>query len=169
MPLPERHQPDDQTEAYAFLDTLVRAEPGSRRIDTHANTVFLIGGDAYKMKRAVRFPFLDYSALPLRRRAVTAELTRNRLFAPELYPGETAVIRRTDGTLALGGEGSLWSRWYTCAALMKVPRWTMWRPEDRCRNASPRRWREPCRCPCAGASAGCGGVVCRALQLRRAE
>ena len=107
MPPSENHLPDDQSEAYAFLDALVRAEPGSRRVDTHANTVFLIGGDAYKMKRAVRFPFLDYSVLPLRRRAVTAELTRNRLFAPELYPGETAVMRRADGTLALGGDGEL--------------------------------------------------------------
>ncbi|NBN79076.1 AAA family ATPase [Microvirga tunisiensis] len=96
-----------QAEASAFLDALVAATPGARRIDTHANVVVLLGPDAYKMKRAVRFPFLDYSTPDRRRAAVSAELARNRLFAPGLYLGETGIFRRPDGTLALGGPGEL--------------------------------------------------------------
>ena len=52
------------------------------RIDTHAASVFLAGERAYKVKRAVRFPFLDYSTLAQRKRACEAELEVNRPFAP---------------------------------------------------------------------------------------
>src|SRR5712671_522626 len=45
-----------------------------KRIDTHAAAVFLAGESAFKVKRAVRFPFLDYSTLDRRKRACEAEL-----------------------------------------------------------------------------------------------
>ena len=61
-----------QEEVLAFL-----ADPATyggglekvRRIDTHAASVFLAGGRALKIKRAVRFPFLDYSTLAKRKAA----------------------------------------------------------------------------------------------------
>src|SRR5262249_54537289 len=56
-----------------------------KRIDTHAASVFLAGDRALKVKRAVRFPFLDYSTLPKRKSACEAELRINRPFAPEIY------------------------------------------------------------------------------------
>ena len=40
-----------------------------RRIDTHAASVFLAGERAYKIKRAVTFPFLDYSSVGRRKAA----------------------------------------------------------------------------------------------------
>lgn len=95
-----------QNEALAVLDKHVSLISGAQRIDTHANIVFLIGPDAYKMKRAVRFPFLDYSTLELRRTAVAAEVSRNRLFAPDIYLGEAAITRESDGSLVLNGQGS---------------------------------------------------------------
>jgi aminoglycoside phosphotransferase family enzyme/predicted kinase len=76
-----------------------------RRYDTHANAVFLAGEHAYKVKRAVRFPFLDYSTLQKRKVACDAELRINRLFAPRLYRGVVAITREVDGHLALGGMG----------------------------------------------------------------
>ncbi|WP_106754040.1 AAA family ATPase [Pannonibacter carbonis] len=96
-----------QGEALAVLDKIVARTPDACRIDTHANIIFLIGPDAYKMKRAVRFPFLDYSTLELRRTAVAAELTRNRLFAPDLYLGEASITREADGSLVVNGDGTL--------------------------------------------------------------
>ncbi|WP_439527709.1 AAA family ATPase [Pannonibacter sp.] len=96
-----------QSEALAALDKIAARTPDARRIDTHANIIFLIGPDAYKMKRAVRFPFLDYSTLELRRSAVAAELSRNRLFAPDLYLGEASITREADGSLGLNGHGTL--------------------------------------------------------------
>src|SRR5262249_58461099 len=56
-----------------------------KRIDTHIASVFLAGERALKIKRAVRFPFLDFSTLKARRMACEAEIAINRAFAPSLY------------------------------------------------------------------------------------
>src|SRR5215475_12943885 len=55
------------------------------RIDTHASSVFLAGPFAYKIKRAVRYPFLDFSTLEKRREACLNELRVNARTAPALY------------------------------------------------------------------------------------
>jgi aminoglycoside phosphotransferase family enzyme/predicted kinase len=76
-----------------------------RRIDTHAASVFLAGDRALKIKRAVRFPFLDYSTLAKRKAACAAEIEVNRRLAPELYRGVVAITRESDGRLAIDGDG----------------------------------------------------------------
>ena len=48
---------EDQSEVMAFL--AARLAP-VRRIDTHGAVVFLSGGRAYKLKRAVKFPYMDF-------------------------------------------------------------------------------------------------------------
>jgi aminoglycoside phosphotransferase family enzyme/predicted kinase len=75
------------------------------RIDTHAASVFLAGKRALKIKRAVRFPFLDYSTLTKRKHASEAEIAVNRAFAPAIYRGVLAITRSSDGGLAIGGDG----------------------------------------------------------------
>lgn len=98
-----------QDEVLAFL-----ADPQSyggarvkvRRIDTHAATVFLAGDRVLKIKRAVRFPFLDFSRLDKRRAACEAEVAVNRPYAPEIYRGVVAITRERDGRLAIGGNGT---------------------------------------------------------------
>jgi uncharacterized protein len=77
-----------------------------RRIDTHAASVLLAGDSALKIKRAVRFPFLDYSTLAKRKAACAAEIEVNRRLAPELYRGVVAITRDSNGRLALGGDGA---------------------------------------------------------------
>jgi uncharacterized protein len=77
-----------------------------KRIDTHAASVFLAGDRAIKIKRSVRFPFLDYSTLELRKAACEAELEVNRRFAPTIYRGVVAITREKDGSLTIGGTGS---------------------------------------------------------------
>ena len=77
-----------------------------RRIDTHAATVFLAGNRALKIKRAVRFPFLDFSTLEKRKAACEAELAVNAPYAPEIYCGVVAITRTRDGRLAIGGDGA---------------------------------------------------------------
>ena len=76
------------------------------RIDTHAAVVFLAGTRAFKVKRAVRFPFLNYSTLPKRKDACEAELRVNRAFAPEIYRRVVPITRESDGRLELDGGGS---------------------------------------------------------------
>jgi uncharacterized protein len=99
-------QRDCQAEVLAFLENPASHSGGQvKRIDTHASAVFLVGDRALKVKRAVRFPFLDYSSLEKRKAACAAELEVNRPFAPELYRRVVAITRAADGRLALGGEG----------------------------------------------------------------
>jgi aminoglycoside phosphotransferase family enzyme len=76
-----------------------------KRIDTHAAMVFLAGDDVYKVKRAVRFPFLDFSTLERRRRACEREVELNRASAPDLYLGVVPITRSPDGRLSFGGRG----------------------------------------------------------------
>lgn len=96
-------------EQAAVLDFLGRsdtypARPRVKRIDTHSAIVFLAGGDVYKMKRAVKFPFLDYSTLEKRRAACEAEVRINAAFAPEIYLG-VAPVTEAGGRLSIGGDG----------------------------------------------------------------
>ena len=98
-----------ETSQQAVIDFLERpASHGGapvKRIDTHAATVFLAGERALKIKRAVRFPFLDYSTLEKRKAACTAELEVNHPYAPAIYRRVVAITRERDGTLAIGGAG----------------------------------------------------------------
>jgi aminoglycoside phosphotransferase family enzyme/predicted kinase len=97
---------DSQKEVFGFLAD-PRAHGGQRvqRIDTHAASVFLAGERALKVKRAVRFPFLDYSTLAKRKAACEAELAVNAPYAPEIYRGVVAITRQASGKLAVGGSG----------------------------------------------------------------
>jgi aminoglycoside phosphotransferase family enzyme len=76
-----------------------------KRIDTHAASVFLAGERALKIKRAVRFPFLDFSTLKKRRAACEAEIAINRAFAPSVYLRVVPITREPGGRLAVGGKG----------------------------------------------------------------
>jgi len=98
---------DDQEEVLRLLgDPATFAGAAVRRIDTHAASVFLAGGRALKVKRAVRFPFLDYSTLQKRKAACAAEIEVNQPFAPQIYRGVVAITREKDGSLVLGGQGT---------------------------------------------------------------
>src|SRR6516165_11320733 len=78
---------------------------GVKRIDTHAAVIFLAGSRALKIKRAVRFPFLDYSTLDKRRSACAAELRINRPLAADIYRGLVAITRSPAGELQFDGAG----------------------------------------------------------------
>jgi aminoglycoside phosphotransferase family enzyme/predicted kinase len=74
-------------------------------IETHASYVFLAGEFAYKVKRAVKYPFLDFSTLEKRHRACLNELRINRRTAPHLYLEVVPISEEPDGTLSLRGRG----------------------------------------------------------------
>src|SRR6185295_8520478 len=96
---------EPQEEVFALLgDPATHGGAKVTRIDTHAASVFLAGERAYKLKRAVKFPFLDYSTVAKRKAACEAELEVNRPFAPQLYLGVVAITRETHG-FALAGQG----------------------------------------------------------------
>ena len=94
-----------QDRVFAFLaDTSRHGE--ARRIDTHAASVFLAGDRALKVKRAVRFPYLDYSTLAKRKAACEDELRVSRPFAPQIYRRVVPITQGADGLLAIDGEGA---------------------------------------------------------------
>jgi aminoglycoside phosphotransferase family enzyme/predicted kinase len=92
---------EDQSGTIAFLEAELKPE---RRIDTHGAVVFLCRERAYKLKRAVKFPYMDFSTERRRAAMCAAEIDVNRRSAPEIYLGVAPVLRR-DGKLALGEVG----------------------------------------------------------------
>ena len=94
-----------QDSVFAFL-TDPATHPLVHRIDTHAASVFLEGDRALKIKRAVRFPFLDYSNLEKRKAACDEEIRINRQFAPQIYRRVVAITQGDDGSLAIDGDGT---------------------------------------------------------------
>lgn len=68
--------------------------PGApvEHIETHAAHVFLAGERAFKIKKDVKLPYLDFSTAEKRRAALRAEFEINRGFAPDLYIGVSEVL-----------------------------------------------------------------------------
>ena len=97
-----------QDEVIRFLSDPASYPGGTSSVDTiatHASIIFLAGEHAYKLKRAVRYSYLDYSTPELRRAACQAELTLNRRTAPALYLSVAAIRRAPDGALGFDGPG----------------------------------------------------------------
>jgi uncharacterized protein len=74
--------------------------------ETHMSWVFLAGDKVYKLKKPVRFPYLDFSTLARREAACRAELSLNRRLAPDVYLDVTPLTH-TAGGLGIGGTGTV--------------------------------------------------------------
>ena len=66
-------------------------------LQTHISVVFLAGAAVYKVKKPVRFAFLDFSSLERRRHFCHEEVRLNRRLAGDTYHGVVALVRRGDG------------------------------------------------------------------------
>lgn len=78
-----------------------------RHVQTHISHVFLAGSFVYKLKKAVRFPFLDFSTPALREKFCREEVRLNRRLCPGVYLDVVPITRGADGGLRLGGEGEV--------------------------------------------------------------
>ncbi len=97
---------ESQDAVFAFLsDPATHGGQKVTRIDTHGAAVFLAGDRVLKVKRAVKFPFLDYSTLEKRKAACEVELEVNRPFAPQIYRGVVPITQDDAGRLSLGDNG----------------------------------------------------------------
>ncbi len=72
-------------------------------LETHISWVILGGPFAYKIKKPVRFEFVDYSTLARRKHFCELELALNRRFAPELYLDVVSICER-DGRIFIADE-----------------------------------------------------------------
>ncbi len=99
----------DQTDVIAFLtdpETHAVAAP-VERMETHISRIFLAGDRVFKLKRAVKLPYADFSTVDLRLAACRKEVELNSKTAPGLYLGVRRITREAGGTLAFDGEGVL--------------------------------------------------------------
>src|SRR5262245_48123616 len=98
----------DQAKVFDFLGQAEAYEPRPQaieRIETHVSIVFLAGPLAYKVKRAVKYPFLDFSTLEKRHAACLNELRVNTRTAAQLYLEVLPITAGTSGKLQIGGKG----------------------------------------------------------------
>jgi aminoglycoside phosphotransferase family enzyme/predicted kinase len=106
--VPDTNEAPDQAETIAFLAD-PSSYPGIERcvdvVETHAAMVFLTDHEAFKIKKAVAFPYLDFATLEKRKAACDYELQINQPHAPEIYLGVVKITREATGELALNGAG----------------------------------------------------------------
>src|SRR4051812_5389114 len=73
-------------------------------VETHISRVYLGGDSVYKVKKPVRFPFLDYGTLERRHQCCRDEVELNRRFARDLYCGVVALVDDGRGGLTVAPE-----------------------------------------------------------------
>ena len=98
-----------QEEVVAFLSD-PQSYPGVEqveRVETHGNLIFLAGGEAWKIKRAVRFAYMDFSTLEKRRAACMREVAVNRQFGSALYLGCVPITRSLSGKMSFGSDSDI--------------------------------------------------------------
>jgi aminoglycoside phosphotransferase family enzyme len=96
-------------EKVAFLGTSEAYPRPPREVlckQTHMSWVFLAGDKVYKLKKPVRFPYLDYSTLAKREMNCRAEVALNRRLAPEVYERVVPLTLSPQG-LAIDGAGDV--------------------------------------------------------------
>jgi aminoglycoside phosphotransferase family enzyme/predicted kinase len=89
--------PPQQEATAAMLARLAGAPP----VETHISLVFVGTDTVWKLKKAVKLPFLDFSRVEDRRRFTERELALNAPAAPGLYRDMVPVVRQPDGSLTL--------------------------------------------------------------------
>ena len=134
---------------FAFLaDPATHGGETVKRIDTHAASVFLAGERVLKVKRAVKFPFLDYSTLAKRKAACEAEIAVNRAVRAASSIAASSPSRATptagSRSAATASRSNGRSRWCastrTARSIISPTRSTTRSPT---RSAAPSRRRTP--------------------------
>ena len=99
---------EDQSIVTAFLtDASTHGNVGSVEVmETHISAIFLVGDRAYKLKRAVRLPYADFSTPDIRLAACDKEYRLNKATSPAIYLGVRRITRAGNG-LVFDGTGEL--------------------------------------------------------------
>uniref|UniRef100_UPI0033429A45 bifunctional aminoglycoside phosphotransferase/ATP-binding protein n=1 Tax=Castellaniella defragrans TaxID=75697 RepID=UPI0033429A45 len=101
---------EDQIDVLRFLEDPASYGGDAATVSmttTHISVIFFVGQRVFKLKRAVRLPYVDFSTVAQRLAACQQELTLNRRTAPTLYLGVRRITREADGRLAFDGQGEL--------------------------------------------------------------
>ncbi len=95
------------------------APPRVEIIETHMSWVFLVNSHVLKLKKPVRYPFLDFSTLDARRASCREEVRLNSRLAPGIYRGLMAV-QWFNGQLMLRPEAD------ASEAVASTVEWLVW-------------------------------------------
>ncbi|MBK8740827.1 MAG: hypothetical protein IPM02_15450 [Betaproteobacteria bacterium] len=76
-------------------------------IETHMSWVYLTDRHAYKLKKPVRYDYLDFSTLEARRQSCEDEIRLNRRLAPDVYLAAIPLTVDAEGGLRLNGTGAV--------------------------------------------------------------
>ncbi len=91
--------------ALSAQNAIQSGESVLKHIETHAADVLLTQTVALKLKKPVRFPFLDFSTEDRREAALRAELAVNAIWSGALYQGVLPVLKEGTGyRLGTAGE-----------------------------------------------------------------
>ena len=90
-------------------DELQRLDGGAipSVVQTHISIILLGRTLAWKTKKAVKLPYLDFRRVEQRLALCERELALNRRTAPAIYRCVRRLVRGTDGSLRLDGDGEL--------------------------------------------------------------
>ncbi len=72
--------------------------------ETHMSWIFLTDKYAYKLKKPVKYSFLDFSTVELRRENAQREVDLNSRLSPQTYIGVVPLTLREEDKLMLDGE-----------------------------------------------------------------
>ena len=75
--------------------------------ETHMSWVFLVDERVYKLKKPVRYPFLDFTTIEARKANCREEVRLNLRLAREVYLGVVPLAVGADGVLAFGEDGEI--------------------------------------------------------------
>lgn len=93
-----------------FLSSPAAYLPRPERVEareTHMSWLFLTGRSVFKLKKPVRYPFLDFTSLASRKWYCSAEVRLNRRLAGKVYRGVVALCRDASGELTIGRPGEI--------------------------------------------------------------
>jgi len=99
----------DVSQKVALLtDPRTYPDPPARieSIETHMSWVFLTATHAYKMKKPVRYAYLDFGTLAAREWNCREELRLNQPLAPDVYLDVVPLAMEPTGTVRLEGAGT---------------------------------------------------------------
>jgi aminoglycoside phosphotransferase family enzyme/predicted kinase len=103
-----RMAPADLTSDLLRPEAYPAPHPSSVELrETHVSRVFLTEGEVFKVKKPVRFTFLDFSTLEARRRACEAEVLLNSRLAAGTYLGLVPVRLDEQGRHHFGPSGEV--------------------------------------------------------------
>ena len=111
--LPGRHEAQELAFTRALVERLRAPAAYPHRADrievleTHISYVVLAGDFAYKVRKPVRLPFLDFTTLAARQRDCEEELRLNRRFAPALYEAVVTIAGTPDAPRVDGAGAAL--------------------------------------------------------------